>query len=79
MWIPAWLGECYSKLYVKFGREVFRFSEAEASLSVDRNKLSVAFSKLTLQENSTNLPSREAKAIQASKSRELHLPGLGNS
>ena len=46
MWIPAWLGECYSKLYVKFGREVFKFSEAEAFLSVDRNKLSVAFSKL---------------------------------
>jgi len=46
MWIPAWLGECYSRLYVKFGREVFSFSEAEAFLSIDRNKLSVAFSKL---------------------------------
>lgn len=46
MWIPAWLGECYSKLYTKFGKELFSFSEAETFLSLDRNKLSVAFSKL---------------------------------
>ena len=46
MWIPRWLGECYSRLYVKFGMEPFTFSEAKKILSLDESKLSVAFSKL---------------------------------
>ncbi len=46
MWIPRWLGECYSKLYLKFGQEPFTFSEARDFLSFSENKLSVAFSKL---------------------------------
>jgi hypothetical protein len=40
------IDECYSKLYVSFWEEVFRFSEAEAFLSLDRNRSSVTFSKL---------------------------------
>lgn len=46
MWIPTWLGECYSRLYVKFGPELFTFSEARDFLSFNENKLSIAFSKL---------------------------------
>ena len=46
MWIPKWLGECYSKLYMQFGQELFTFSEARKYLPLDENKLSVAFSKL---------------------------------
>jgi len=46
LWIPAWLGECYSRLYIRFGQELFTFSEAKELLSFSNNKLSVAFSKL---------------------------------
>jgi hypothetical protein len=46
MWAPKWLGECYSRLYMKFGQELFTFSEAKEFLSFDESKLSVAFSKL---------------------------------
>jgi len=46
MWVPRWLGECYSKLYVRFSLEVFTFNEAMKFLSFSENKLSVAFSKL---------------------------------
>lgn len=46
MWIPKWLGELYSKLYLRFGIELFTFSEAKEFLSISENKLSVAFSKL---------------------------------
>jgi len=46
MWVSRWLGECYSKLYVRFGGELFTFSEAGELLSFDRNRLSVAFSRL---------------------------------
>ena len=46
MWLSRWLGECYSKLYVRFGLELFTFSEARDFLLFDENKLSVAFSKL---------------------------------
>ncbi|MCS7116735.1 MAG: nucleotidyltransferase domain-containing protein [Nitrososphaerota archaeon] len=46
MWIPSWLGECYSKLYLKFKLNLFTFNEAKEFLSWDDNKLSVAFSKL---------------------------------
>lgn len=46
VWISRWLGECYSRLYMRFGRELFTFSEAREFLSFDGNRLSVAFSKL---------------------------------
>lgn len=46
MWIPKWLGECYSRLYVHFGHELFTFNDAKKFLSLDENKLSVLFSKL---------------------------------
>jgi hypothetical protein len=29
MWIPKWLGEVYSKLYVNFGVEPFTFEKAK--------------------------------------------------
>jgi hypothetical protein len=46
MWIPRWLGECYSKLYTCFGQELFTFNDAKKYLSLDEDRLSVAFSKL---------------------------------
>jgi len=46
MWIPRWLGEIYSKLFVKFEDELFTFNQAKSLLSIKENKLSVAFSKL---------------------------------
>jgi predicted nucleotidyltransferase len=46
MWFSRWLGECYSRLYVRFGQELFTFSEARDFLSFDENRLSVAFSRL---------------------------------
>jgi len=46
MWIPKWLGECYAKLHVRFGGDLFTFNEAEEFLSFGRSKLSVALSKL---------------------------------
>ncbi|MEM2912979.1 MAG: nucleotidyltransferase domain-containing protein [Candidatus Bathyarchaeia archaeon] len=46
MWVPKWLGEYYSKLYVKFRSDLFTFNDARRLLSIDENRLSVAFSKL---------------------------------
>ncbi len=46
MWIPKWLGEIYSKLFVAFEHELFTFNQAKSLLSMSENKLSVAFSKL---------------------------------
>jgi predicted nucleotidyltransferase len=46
MWIPKWLGEIYSQLFLKFESELFTFSEAREFLKIDENRLSVAFSKL---------------------------------
>lgn len=46
MWIPRWLGETYSKLFIHFGRELFTFQEAKELLAQKRNRLAVAFSKL---------------------------------
>lgn len=46
MWLSRWIGEVYSKLFVKFGGELFTFSSAKEVLSLDENKLSVCFSKL---------------------------------
>lgn len=46
VWIPKWLGDIYSKLFVGFGKGLFAFSQAEEFLDVDAGKLAVAFSKL---------------------------------
>jgi predicted nucleotidyltransferase len=46
MWIPMWLGEIYSKLFISFETELFTLSQAEEALEIDGGKLSVAFSKL---------------------------------
>lgn len=46
MWIATWLGEIYSRLFLKFENELFTFREALDFLKMDENKLSVAFSKL---------------------------------
>ncbi len=46
MWIPRWLGECYSRLYIKFDKELFTFQEAKETLKFEEGKLSVAFSQL---------------------------------
>jgi predicted nucleotidyltransferase len=46
MWIPTWLGEAYSRLFLRFENELFTFKEARESLQVDENRLAVAFSKL---------------------------------
>lgn len=46
VWIPTWLGETYSRLYMRFKSELFTFQEAKDFLSFNENKLAVAFSKL---------------------------------
>lgn len=46
MWIPRWLGETYSNLFISFETETFTFPQAEEALGVDPGKLNVAFSKL---------------------------------
>lgn len=46
MWIPSWLGETYSRLYTRFGCELFTFQGAKDFLAFNENKLAVAFSKL---------------------------------
>ena len=46
MWIPRWLGEIYSKLFISFETALFTFSQAEEFLDSDAGKLAVAFSKL---------------------------------
>jgi hypothetical protein len=45
LWIPKWLGEIYSSLYLNFETTPFTYREAK-TLEKDSNKLSVAFSKL---------------------------------
>lgn len=46
MWIPAWLGEVYSRLFLRFESELFTFKDALEFLKVSENSLSVAFSRL---------------------------------
>jgi len=38
MWVPRWLGEAYSRLYVKFGREPFGLREVQETLNVSYEK-----------------------------------------
>ncbi len=44
--MPAWLGEVYSRLYLKFESELFTFNDALKFLQTGENRLSVAFSRL---------------------------------
>ena len=46
MWIPRWLGEIYSRLFLNFEIELFTSSQAKESLAIDGGRLAVAFSKL---------------------------------
>ncbi|MEM2087375.1 MAG: nucleotidyltransferase domain-containing protein [Thermoproteota archaeon] len=46
MWIPAWLGEVYSRLFLRFESELFTFKDALDFLKIGENRLSVAFSRL---------------------------------
>jgi predicted nucleotidyltransferase len=46
MWIPKWLGEVYSKLYVNFGMEPFTFENAKKIINKNDKWINVAFSKL---------------------------------
>jgi len=46
MWLPAWLGELYSKLFLRFESNLFTFKDALEFLKDDENRLSVAFSRL---------------------------------
>ncbi len=46
MWIPRWLGECYSRLFTRFRKETFTFQQAKELLLTNENRLAVAFSKL---------------------------------
>jgi hypothetical protein len=46
MWIPRWLGEIYSRLFLSFETEVFTASQAKEALTTDSGRLAVAFSKL---------------------------------
>ena len=46
MWIPKWLGEIYSGLFLSFETEAFTAPQAREALTIDSGKLAVAFSKL---------------------------------
>lgn len=46
MWIPRWLGEAYSKLYIKFGKGTFRLREAQDVLEVDGNRARITLHHL---------------------------------
>jgi len=46
LWIPRWLGEIYSQLFLDFETNHFTFTQAKNSLNIDSGKLNVAFSRL---------------------------------
>ena len=46
MWIPRWLAEIYSRLYLSFEDSLFGFEEARTALDGEEGRLRVAFSKL---------------------------------
>jgi len=46
LWIPRWLGEVYTKLYLEFGLETFTFNDAMKILGKSEEWVNVAFSKL---------------------------------
>lgn len=46
MWIPRWLGEIYSRLFLSFETTPFTFAQSEEALNGETEKLRVAFSKL---------------------------------
>ena len=41
MWVPRWLGEAYSKLFVRFGLGLFSLRDAQEALGVDSSKARV--------------------------------------
>jgi len=46
LWIPKWLGEVYTKLYLEFDSEVFTFNDAVKIIGKSVEWVNVAFSKL---------------------------------
>jgi len=46
LWIPRWLGEIYSRLFMEFESELFTLSQAVEALGIDKDRLTVALSKL---------------------------------
>jgi len=46
MWLQRWLGDCYCRLYARFGRGLFTAAEAAELLKLERPRVHVAFSKL---------------------------------
>jgi len=46
MWIPRWLGEAYSKLYLAYGSGIFTFQGASEVLSLNGGMLKAALSGL---------------------------------
>lgn len=46
MWIPRWLGEIYSKLYYKYGSDVFTFDDGLHYLNIPRHRLMLGFTYL---------------------------------
>jgi len=46
LWLPAWLGEVYARLFLAFQAELFTYRDALELLKIDENKLSVALSRL---------------------------------
>ena len=49
VWLPRWLGEIYSKLYLEFEGCLFNFEQARSILGLDAGRLNVAFSRLHSQ------------------------------
>jgi hypothetical protein len=41
MWIPRWLGEMYSKLFLSSETELFTFTQAEGALDAEPRRLNV--------------------------------------
>jgi len=46
LWLPAWLGEVYSRLFLEFEGELFMYRDALELLGMDGNMFSVALSRL---------------------------------
>ncbi|MGQ9720279.1 MAG: nucleotidyltransferase domain-containing protein [Candidatus Jordarchaeum sp.] len=46
VWVPAWLGNFYSKIYLYYGDHPFSVEEVKEELTIDRQKLRVLLSRL---------------------------------
>lgn len=49
MWIPRWLGESYSKLYLNFKEEIFTAEKAKLVLGISNAMLNIVLSRLHLK------------------------------